>query len=67
MSPTRIKEQKPFRGFDISSLIRKDEDEEPKSPERKSPVPSPTSSPRVSYGPPVEKSSNPYSNIFISN
>ena len=67
MSPTRIKEQKPFRGFDISSLIRKDEDEEPKSPERKSSVPSPTSSPRVSYGPPVEKSSNPYSNIFNSN
>ena len=65
MSPVTTKEQKPFRGFDISSLIRKDEDEEAGD---RSPAPvSPATSPRVSLGPPVEKSSNPYSNIFNSN
>ena len=25
-SPTKLPEQKPFRGFDITSLIRKDDD-----------------------------------------
>ena len=27
-SPTKIPEQKPFRGFDITSLIRKDDDKD---------------------------------------
>ena len=62
MSPVTTKEQKPFRGFDISSLIRKDDEEEEEKESR-----SPVSSPRVSVGPPVEKSSNPYGNIFSSN
>lgn len=76
MSPTRTTEQKPFRGFDITSLIRKD-DEPPKAkqneewPSQKkssSPPSSPTnSSPTVSQGPPVEKSSNPYAGLFNSN
>ena len=68
MSPTRTTEQKPFRGFDITSLIRKD-DEPPKAkPNEKTPPSSPTnSSPTVSQGPPVEKSSNPYAGLFNSN
>ena len=40
-SPTRLAEQKPFRGFDITSLIRKDgEDGRPAAnrPESKSPT-----------------------------
>ena len=67
LSPPRptTKEQKPFRGFDISSLIRKD-DEDGEEEERPSPA-SPASSPRLSLGPPVERSTNPYNNIFNSN
>jgi hypothetical protein len=33
-SPTRLSEQKPFRGFDITSLIRKDDDEDRKPLQR---------------------------------
>jgi hypothetical protein len=66
-SPGQTKEQRPFRGFDISSLIHKDEDDVVKKEERRSPIPSPTTSPKLSYGPPMERSSNPYSNIFNSN
>merc|ERR1711936_101292 len=72
VSPTRTAEQKPFRGFDITSLIRKDdEEEEAVKQEQKSPPSSPmvetSTSPRVSVGPPMEKSSNPYAGLFGSN
>jgi len=69
VSPTRTAEQKPFRGFDITSLIRKDDEDEPLKRER-SPPTSPansSTSPKVSVGPPVEKSSNPYAGLFGSN
>ncbi len=69
--PPQTKESpRPFRGFDISSLIHKDEDEVKREAQIKKEddhVSSPASSPKVSYGPPVEKSTNPYSNIFNSN
>ena len=69
VSPTRTVEQKPFRGFDITSLIRKDDEDESPKRERKSPPTSPVcnTSPRMSVGPPVEKSSNPYAGLFGSN
>lgn len=68
MSPTRTPEQKPFRGFDITSLIRKDDDPPKAKSNEKTPPSSPTnSSPTVSQGPPVEKSSNPYAGLFNSN
>ena len=73
MSPARTTEQKPFRGFDITSLIRKDDDP-PKAKQNEdvtkkcSEPSSPTnSSPTVTQGPPVEKSSNPYAGLFNSN
>ena len=65
-SPTKLPDQKPFRGFDITSLIRKDDD--PK-PDRKSPAlsaGSPSTSPNISVGPPNEPPTNPYSNLFNS-
>ena len=69
----RTPEQKPFRGFDITSLIRKDDTETAAaktaaSPEAKvvtSPTPT-SSSPTLSRGPPIEKSSNPYAGLFGS-
>ena len=70
MSPTRTitTEQKPFRGFDITSLIRKDDDDV-KQDKKTTPPPSPNnnSSPTLSRGPPIEKSSNPYAGLFGSN
>lgn len=77
-SPTKLGDQKPFRGFDITSLIRKDDDDDkvrspPGSPRklgRVSPCagsPStPSSSPNVSLGPPQSPPSNPYTNLFNS-
>ena len=73
MSPTRTTEQqKPFRGFDITSLIRKDDEDCKKTPTPQSPPKSPhspnnNSSPTLSRGPPIEKSSNPYAGLFGSN
>ena len=47
-SPTKLPDQKPFRGFDITSLIRKDDDKNGScKPDRKSPVLSPTCSQTV--------------------
>jgi len=75
---TRLAEQKPFRGFDITSLIRKDEEQSRASnvnrPERedgKSPTlvggsGSPCSSPNISVGPPQSPPTNPYTNLFNS-
>lgn len=66
-SPTKLPDQKPFRGFDITSLIRKDDDKNGScKPDRKSPVLSPTCSPNISVGPPQSPPSNPYSNLFNS-
>ena len=70
---TKLQEQKPFRGFDITSLIRKDDPETAAaktaaSPEAKvvtSATPT-SSSPTLSRGPPIEKSSNPYAGLFGS-
>ena len=77
MSPTRTTEQKPFRGFDITSLIRKDDDggsqKDKSTPDRSNTTCSPphspnnNSSPTVTRGPPIEKSSNPYAGLFGSN
>jgi len=64
ISPTKLSSPKPFRGFDITSLIRKDDDN--KRPHSKSPPVSPGSSPKVSVGPPMEAPSNPYGNLFNS-
>ena len=65
-SPSRTSDQKPFRGFDITSLIRKDDD--PPARVKESPPCSPNnnSSPTITKGPPIEKSSNPYSGLFGS-
>ena len=66
-SPTKLPDQKPFRGFDITSLIRKDDDKNGScKPDRKSPVLSPTCSPNISVGPPQSPPSNPYTNLFSS-
>merc|ERR1719400_524259 len=77
---TRLPEQKPFRGFDITSLIRKDGAEEAggqrassvnraEREDRKSPTlgaGSPCSSPNISVGPPQSPPTNPYTNLFNS-
>jgi len=65
-SPTKLPEQKPFRGFDITSLIRKDDDSKPNRSESKSPAISPSSSPNISVGPPQSPPTNPYTNLFNS-
>ena len=75
--PISTTEQKPlFRGFDITSLIRKDDDppvrdsgrDSSHKPSQASPPASPNnnSSPTISKGPPIEKSSNPYAGLFSS-
>ena len=66
LSGTRLAEQKPFRGFDITSLIRKDDDSKPNRLESKSPAISPSSSPNISVGPPQSPPTNPYTNLFNS-
>ena len=66
-SPTKLTDQKPFRGFDITSLIRKDDDYKPKRPaESRSPPTSSPGSPNVTVGPPMSPPSNPYANLFNS-
>ena len=72
MSPARTpSEHKPFRGFDITSLIRKDDEAPAKEPLKDSgslpSSPNNNSSPTMSRGPPLEKSSNPYAGLFGSN
>ena len=65
-SPTKLTDQKPFRGFDITSLIRKDDDDfKPKRLAASPPASSP-GSPNVSVGPPMSPPSNPYANLFNS-
>ena len=72
MSPTRTtSEQKPFRGFDITSLIRKDDEAPAKTESAKDSgslpsSPNNNSSPTMTRGPPIEKSSNPYAGLFGS-
>ena len=73
MSPARTtSEQKPFRGFDITSLIRKDDEAPAKTESAKDSgslpgSPTNNSSPTMTRGPPLEKSSSPYAGLFGSN
>lgn len=77
-SPTKLSDQKPFRSFDITSLMRKDEDYKPSRPAtadgqpptaatdspRRSPPPGGLRSPAGT--PPTGPAAAPYPNLFNS-